>query len=157
MSNGSLPVGESATLRALIQYPDGLRRSQLTVLTGYKRSTRDAYIARLRDKGYVTASNDKVWATGTGIGALPDAEPLPTGEALREFWYRELPEGERVLLQYLVTAYPDAAEKTTIGDATGYKRSTRDAYLSRLTAKQLVVDAGHGAIRASETLFEVIG
>lgn len=154
-SNGTLPVGEQAVLRALIQFPNGLRREQLTVLTGYKRSTRDAYIQRLREKGYVDTNLAFVFVTEAGKAAMPDAEPLPTGEALRDFWYHELPEGERVVLQYLVGAYPNAVEKLTIDDVTGYKRSTRDAYLSRLAAKQLVADAGRGTVKAADTLFEV--
>jgi hypothetical protein len=153
-ANGALPIGEQAVLRALIQYPAGLRRDQLTVLTGYARSTRDAYLSRLHSKDYVDTNG--VWfATDAGCAAMPDAEPLPTGEALREFWYRELPEGERVVLQHLVEAYPEPVEKPVIDEITGYKRSTRDAYLSRLTAKQLVTDSGRGAVKASETLFEV--
>ena len=48
-SNGSaepLPKGERACLIAMAQHPDGVTREQLTVLTGYKRSSRDAYIQR---------------------------------------------------------------------------------------------------------------
>jgi hypothetical protein len=86
---------------------------------------------------------------------VPDAEPLPTGEALRDFWFGKLPSGEKQVLQQLVEAYPDAIEKPAIDDATGFKRSTRDAYLSRLAAKELIVDVGRGAVKASATLFEV--
>ena len=96
-----------------------------------------------------------MFATETGIAAMPDAEPLPTGDALRDYWYRELPDGERNVLQKLVEAYPDAVERTMLDEQTGYARSSRDAYLSRLRAKQLVVDIGRGAVKASETLFEV--
>jgi len=154
-NDSELPKGEVATLRALIQFPKGLQRSQLTVLTGYKRSTRDAYIARLREKGLVETNLVYVVATDAGRAALPNAEPLPTGEALQEFWYRELPEGECAILKYLVGQYPDNVERGTIEEATGYKRSTRDAYISRLTAKELVSDTGRGTVKASETLFEV--
>jgi hypothetical protein len=150
-----LPVGEAAVLRALIQYEGGLQKRQLTVLTGYKRSTRDAYIARLRERGFVMEHRDRILATGTGRGSMPDAQPLPTGEALREFWFRELPEGERVVLEALVRAYPQAVDRTAIDEQTGYKRSTRDAYLSRLAAKELVTEPGRGLVKASETLFEV--
>lgn len=153
--DGELPAGEQAVLRALIQFPKGLQRSQLTVLTGYARSSRDAYISRLKQKGFVETNLVYVFATEAGIAALPGAEPLPTGDALRDYWYRELPDGERNVLQKLVEAYPDALERTAIDEQTGYARSSRDAYLSRLRAKQLVVDIGRGAVKASETLFEV--
>lgn len=154
--NGTrLPEGEALVLRALIQYPNGLRREQLGVLTTYKRSTRDAYIARLREKGYVDTSGDRVVATQGGVDAMPDAEPLPSGDALREFWERKLPSGEREVLAFLCEQYPNAVERTAIDEATTFKRSTRDAYISRLAAKELVVDAGRGAVMASSTLFEV--
>ncbi len=153
--DGGLPIGEQAILRALIQFPKGLQRSQLTVLTGYARSSRDAYINRLKQKGLVDARLIYVFATEAGIAAMPNAEPLPTGDALRDYWYRELPDGEQRILQKLVEAYPEAIERTTLDEMTGYARSSRDAYLSRLRAKQLVIDVGRGAARASDTLFEV--
>lgn len=42
-----LPRGERACLIAAAQHPNGVTRPQLTVLTGYKRSSRDAYLQRL--------------------------------------------------------------------------------------------------------------
>lgn len=151
----SLPVGEAATLRALIQYPGGLRREQLTVLTRYKRSTRDAYIARLRERGLVDVQSDRVVATQAGVDAMPNAEPLPTGAALREMLDRELPAGERQVLGVLCDRYPEAVAREDLDEPTGFKRSTRDAYLSRLAAKELVLEAGRGMVKASDTLFEV--
>lgn len=149
-----LPKGEAAVLRAAIQFADGLYKRQLTVLTGYKRSTRDAYILRLRERGLIAEQGDRISVTAEGIAALPDAEPLPTGEALRDFWYGELPSGEKQILQILVDAYPDAVEKPHLDESTGFKRSTRDAYLLRLGAKELVVDVGRAEVKASDTLFE---
>lgn len=156
-TNGSterLPVGEVAVLSACIQFPDGLRREQITVLTGYKRSTRDAYIQRLREKGYVEGVGELITATDEGCAALPDAEPLPTGEALQDYWFNRLPEGERAILRVLVDRYPDAVPRDTLTDETEYKRSTRDAYLQRLAAKQLVAEPSRGEVRASEALFQ---
>lgn len=150
----SLPVGEAATLRALIQFPDGLRREQLTILTGYKRSTRDAYVARLRERGFVAVASDRVAATAEGAEAIPDAEPLPTGADLRAWWDARLPSGERAILACLVAAYPEPVARTSLEETTGFKRSTRDAYISRLAARQLLEDAGGGRVVASSTLFE---
>jgi uncharacterized protein len=150
----SLPKGEVAILSACIQFPDGLRREQLTVLTGYKRSTRDAYIQRLGEKGYTEVMGDLIVATADGQAALPDAEPLPTGEALQDFWRQKLPEGERKILDVLITAYPRSVERLALEEATGFKRSTRDAYLQRMSAKQLIDEPTRGEVRAAETLFE---
>jgi chromosome segregation and condensation protein ScpB len=154
-SNGHLPVGEASTLAALIQYNAGLRREQLTVLTGYKRSTRDAYIARLRERGFVGEDGGKIIVTQEGMAALPDAQPLPSGEELQAYWLQRLPEGERRILEILLAAFPNPADREQLTDQSGYKRSTRDAYLSRLESKELIEQAGRGMVRASPNLFDV--
>jgi len=124
-------------------------------VTGYKRSSRDAYIQRLRERGYVEHAGERVVATDAGVAALGDAfEPLPKGTALQEYHLGRLPEGERRVLAMLLAAYPGAVERAAIDDATGYKRSSRDAYLQRLGARELVVPDGRGAVRASAELFE---
>lgn len=155
-SNGHavhLPPGERATLTALIQFPEGLRREQLTVLTGYKRSSRDAYIQRLRERGFLETAGDRVTATDAGMGVLPDAEPLPTGRALQQHWLQRLPKGEREVLQILIAAYPRTVFRTSIDEKTGFQRSSRDAYLQRMRAKQLITEPSRGEVRASEDLF----
>ena len=155
-SNGSsLPVGEASTLRALIQYTSGLRREQLTVLTGYKRSTRDAYIQRLRERGMVDIQGDRVVVTRDGVHAMPNADPLPTGHALQDYWMQKLPIGEGLILAALLELNGDDTPRDLLTEKTGYKRSTRGAYLQRLAAKELVVDVGRGLVKASPTLFEV--
>lgn len=150
-----LPKGERAVLTAIAQHGDaGVTRQQLTVLTGYKRSTRDAYLQRLGEKAFVQIVGDRLSAAAAGIDALgDDYNPLPTGEELRVYWLARLPEGEARVLGVLVDAYPKAVERDLISAQTDYKRSTRDAYLQRLSARELVTDAGRGAVRASETLF----
>lgn len=50
-------------------------------------------------------------------------------------------------------AYPKAVEREALSEATEYKRSSRDTYLQRLTARRLVVSVGRGEVRASEELF----
>lgn len=151
--NGHLPIGEKKILTALIQYSRDVSRESLTVLTGYKRSSRDAYIQRLREKGYVESDGGMVIATEAGVTALPDVDPLPTGEALRDWHLQRLPIGERVILEELIRAYPKAISRDDLTESTEYKRSSRDAYLQRLAARMLV-DRDHGGIKASDELFE---
>lgn len=152
----ALPVGERATLIACAQYPDGADRTQISILTQYKRSSRDAYISRLVAKGYVEVRGGVIVATDDGCAALGrDFEPLPTGEALRDHWLGVLPEGERRVLEVLLAAYPEAVARQSIDDETGYKRSSRDAYLSRLGARKLVTTSSAGA-QASAILFEEV-
>lgn len=154
--NGVLPKGEKIVLRALIQHhPDGLKKEQLSVITGYKRQTRDAYVFRLKQRGYV---NDErgglVAATEVGMQAMPDAEPLPTGSDLREWHMNRLPAGEKIILEQLINAYPNSIEKVQLDELTEYKRQTRDAYLFRLRSKKLVEETGRGMVKASDTLFD---
>lgn len=135
---GTLPPGERATLTAACQYPDGVTRQQLTILTGYKRSSRDAYIQRLRTKELIEIQGDKVIAAQGAEELLGDFQPLPTGDALRDYWLDRLPDGERAVLEVLIENYPDDVSRETIDAQTGYKRSSRDAYIQRMKAKQII-------------------
>ncbi len=148
-SSGALPKGERIVLTAVAQYPKGATREQLTVLTGYKRSSRDTYLQRLRERGYVDG-NDPIMATTEGVAALGSSfEPLPTGAELLAYWLKELPEGERRILEIIANAYPKAVDRESISEATNYKRSSRDTYLQRLRSRQLIEQR---ECRMSETL-----
>jgi len=151
--NGYLPPGEKATLIAAAQYPNGLTREQASILTGYKRSSRDAYIQRLIGRGYVIVAGGNIVATDVGVAALgSDYEPLPTGEALQAYWLNKLPPGEKAVLEAVIRKYPNDLDVELIDESTGYKRSSRDAYIQRLVARQLV-SRERGTVRASEVLF----
>lgn len=150
--DAKIPPGERAVLIAAAQF-GAVEREQLTILTGYKRSSRDAYIQRLREKRFISVSGSSITPTDDGLAALPtDYEPLPTGEGLQSYWLSKLPEGERRVLEVLISAYPKSVDRADIDAATGYQRSSRDAYLQRMKAKRLWEKDG-GAVRASEALF----
>jgi hypothetical protein len=150
-----LPEGERLTLTAIAQYPQGASRDQLSVLTGYKRSTRNTYIHRLRHRGFVTNAGDRLTATDSGIAAMgKDFTPLPTGDELRRYWLERLPEGERKVLEVLVANYPRAMGREDLDPLTGYTRSSRNTYLYRLNARRLIQTRPHGQVRASDELFE---
>lgn len=156
-SDGTLPKGERVVLIALVQYPNGLEREQLTVLTGYKRSSRDSYIQRLGEKGFCGVDGGRITATREGIDALGGGfKPLPTGEALQQYWMQRLPEGERKILGVLIERHPDAVDRDALIEATGYQRSSRDSYIQRLKAKELVEIVGRGAVKASRNLFNTL-
>lgn len=147
--------GEKAILVACLQH-GGCTRQQLTVLTQYKRSSRDAFVQRLKSRGYVDVSGEKIVATPEGEAALGgDYEPLPTGVALQEKVMRELPEGQKKVLQILIDAHPNAVEREKITEmlGEGYQRSSRDAFIQRLSARQLVIKVGRGEVKASDDLF----
>lgn len=151
----NISVGERLVLNACAQYETGgLKRDQITVITGYKRSTRDAYIQRLIQKELLELVANKLVATGIGIETLGDSfKPLPTGKELQQYWLQNLPQGEKKILEVLLSAYPNAVTREDITDQTGYLRSTRDAYIQRMTARQVITVMGRGEVRASEYLF----
>jgi hypothetical protein len=149
-----LPKGEKAVLAAIAEYPNGVYRNQLTVLTGYKKTSRDAYIARLRDRGYIDVVADgRILALNAGVEALGnDYSPPLTGVARREKYLKELPAGESKVLQAAIEVFPEAVLRETVSALTGYKKTSRDAYIARLRARELI-EAGREGIRASEDLF----
>jgi uncharacterized protein len=152
-TDSALPVGERKTLIAIAQYPEGAQRDQLSVLTGYKKSSRNAYVSRLASAGLLESRGDLLVVTDAGIDALgPDFEQMPQGEQLQEYWLARLPEGERKILQVLINNYPETVSREVLDESTGYKKSSRNAYISRLTAKRLVKAAG-SELRASANLF----
>lgn len=154
-NNGNLPEGERKILIALAQYPKGCSRDQLSILTGYKRSSRDTYIQRLRGRGLADQEGSLVVATDDGIDALGnDFEPFPTGAALQTYWLDRLPEGERKVLEVILIAYPRAVAREEIDEETGYRRSSRDTYIQRLRARKLVEVAGRAEVKANSELFD---
>lgn len=152
-SGGPVAKGELAILTATAQADGGATREELTINTGYKRSTRDTYIQRLAQRGLLSVHGDRIVITGSGLAALgPSYEPLPTGEALRDWWLARLPEGERKILE-LICRGRNPWDREDISEHTGFKRSTRDTYLQRLGARRLVISDRDG-VRASPLLFD---
>lgn len=151
MDEKDLGKGARSVMIAIAQYVDGVNDGQLAVLTGYKRSTRDAYISRLKSAGYVDRSNGQTTVTQAGLEWLgEDFEPLPTGEALQEYWLAKLPEGEKRILECAILRFPGAVKKDHLEDLTGFKRSTRDAYISRLLKKRVVTTTAKEVFAAKE-------
>ncbi len=150
----SLGKGERRVLTAIAQYGEGVERDELTVLTGYKRSSRDTYLARLFAAGYAAGrGSGLILATEAGIAALgADFEPLPTGQELQHYYLERLPPGEKTILAVLIHEYPAWMPRERLDESTGYKRSSRDTYLNRLSARHLI-ETRRGEVCASERLF----
>lgn len=147
--------GETAVLTAIAQHgKDGVSREQVTILTGYKRSTRDAYIQRLKQSGYIEFVSGVIRVAAAGVLLLgPWFKPLPTGDALRKHWLDTLPQGEAAVLDVLCKVWPSALSRERISELTGYKRSTRDAYIQRLCVRKLGGLRSGGYVEASAMLF----
>lgn len=153
-----MPKGELAVLTAIGQYPNGVTREQLTVLTGYKKSARDTYLSRLRTQDMIETGADphSYRLTLAGKARLgPNFQPLPTGDALRRQLLAPggLPVGEAAILKRAIASYPRHESREHISEMTGYRKSARDTYLSRLRARQLVTVSKAG-VRAADILFQ---
>lgn len=146
--------GEKKILVAVGQFTAGLRREQLTGLTGYKRSSRDTFIQRLRAKALIAESSGTIMITDAGVTALgTDYEPLPTGQALQDHWKQRLSGGELNLFQFVLDAYPEGISREELSEKSGYQRSSRDTYLQRLALKEIITFPGRALVRASDILF----
>ncbi len=148
-SNGKLGAGERKILAAIVQHGQ-VTRPQLTVLTGYKRSSRDTYLQRLSAQGLIDPAS--LQPTDAGVAELGDFEPLPTGDELMQYWLRELSGGEKAILEILDAAHGAPVSRDHLTEVTGYQRSSRDTYIQRLSARQLVIAIKSG-VRAAEELF----
>lgn len=93
--------------------------------------------------------------TPAGVAALGSYTPMPTGDALRAHYMTPgvLPEGERKVLEVVCGAQMVPVSRETISDVTGFKRSTRDAYVQRLAVRKLVQTYRDGTVSASGELF----
>jgi energy-coupling factor transporter ATP-binding protein EcfA2 len=152
-SNGSLDKGEKAILLAAAQcHPAD--RVQLSILTGYKKSTRNRYIQFLQAKGYVEDKDEKILPTSEGMTALgEDYTPLPTGVELQRHWLLRLPAGEKHILAFVLQHGGEKVNREAIGEATGYMKSTRNRYIQFLQARHLLKD-GVGPVEPAEMLFD---
>jgi hypothetical protein len=150
----ALSKGEKVVLGALIQYPDGVDDAQLGVLTAYKATSRYEFSRGLRAKGFAEMRGNWLCATDAGIAALPDVEPLPVGDALREWWLARLTGGEKKLFELHLDAYPESVSSPALEEATGYKQTSIYEFRRQLLARQLIVNERPGLTKASSTLYD---
>lgn len=148
----ALPKGEAAILAALIQFPAGRTRPQLTVITGYARRSLETYLPRLVKAGLIDTAGGIINATDAGRAALPNAAPLPCGIELQRHWFERLPEGEGKILRVLVAAGGGAVTRDELQVQTQYAPRSLETYLPRLAAKNLIISS-RGEVRAAQELF----
>ena len=150
-----LAAGERRILTALAQYPQGRSKVQVAVLTGYAATGGgfNNYLGALRSRGLIEGDGDRLTITEAGIQALGSWEPLPTGSGLIDYWRGRLGKAERLILETLTQAYPDALTKEEVAARAGYEANGGgfNNALGRLRTLELV--QGRGELRASDNLF----
>jgi uncharacterized protein len=129
---------------------------QVAVLTGYAATAGgfNNYLGSLRSRGLIEGDGERLRITEDGIHTLGSWEPLPTGSALIDYWRGRLGKAERLILETLTEAYPDALTKEEVAAKAGYEASGGgfNNALGRLRTLELV--QGRGEIRASGNLFD---
>jgi hypothetical protein len=148
-----LAKAERAILSVLAQH--GTRSvTQVALLTGYSGKSggfRNA-LSSLRTSGYIEGRG-AVTATESGLAALGAYDPLPTGQALIDWWKaHQLGKAERAILDVLVAAYPQRVTVADIAEQSGYSQASggfRNA-LSRLRTLDLA--SGRGDLILNSTL-----
>lgn len=151
--DGDLGSGVRRVLVAIAQHESGVTREQLSVLTGYRKSSRATYLKKLKAAGYIVET-DRIRVTAAGLKELgPSFAPLPTGKELRAHLLATLPPGEARILTALIAAYPEPIHRDRLGALVEYKKSSLSTYTKKLIARAALEHAGRGLIRASPNLF----
>lgn len=151
---GAFPIAKRKVLTALAQHGD-LTKKQLAILTGYaiKGGGFNNTLGALRSHQWIEG-RDPIQITSEGRLALGESwEPLPQGEALRDWWMGQLPRAERLILETLYAAYPQVLTKETLAEQTGYAANGGgyNNALGKLRTLELI--EGRAELKASEALF----
>jgi len=147
--------GKRRMLIALAQNQNGLTYTKLSILTGISQSggTWRTYLGDLRGHNLVDPG-EPVRITQAGLKALGNYEPLPTGQALIDYWRSRLGRsGKRAIFDAVLAAYPRGVAQEDVSARTGISMAggTWRTYLGELRGLELIV--GRGELRASEELF----
>lgn len=149
--------GKRRILTALAQYPEGMPSRRLSILVdiSLKGGTWSTYLGDLRSRGWVEGGANHLKITPAGIDALGHYDPLPTGDALIEYWRTRLgASGKRAIFDAVVAAYPGDIAQDDVAKVTGIARTggTWSTYLGELRGLGLV--EGRTELRASRDLFQ---
>ncbi|HTF19346.1 MAG TPA: hypothetical protein VK658_14800 [Chryseolinea sp.] len=159
-ANGPIGIGrmERAILQVLAQRNGRAQttKSQLGILSGYS-STSGSFsnaLSRLRTAGMISGSSEIIGITGEGLGAIGPVDPMPTGEALQQYWFSKVGRMEQQILTTLLEGHPGVFRKEELGTATGYSWNSGSFSnaLSKLRTLQLI--EGYQDIKAADVFFE---
>lgn len=146
-----------AMLTSLAQHPDGLTKRQILIHTGYAASGPvSTAFADLTRSGYVEGAGNRLAITDAGLRALGPFEPLPVGDALREWLLTgsKLSTMEKALLRVICRAYPNAIQKGKVLEQAEYAASGPvSSAFAKLVAYGYALPQGSAMLKAAEELF----
>ncbi len=130
-------------------------KKQAAILSGYsvKSGSFNNSISKIKQAGYIEASNNVMVITDDGLAVVGDYTPLPTGEALHNYWYNELGKCEAAILKCLIDHGVEMG-KDAIADITKYSVSSGSFNNSISKLRTLELIEGKGMLKASDALFE---
>ena len=147
---------ERAILTVLAQYPEGRKKVQVAVVTGYSQNGGgfNNALSALRSRGLIEGGKEHLRIRDAGVQLLGDFEPLPMGRELVAYWMTQLGKAERAILQTLVNAYPGTLSKAGVASQTGYEPNGGgfNNALSKLRTLELL-SGNKEALKASDNLF----
>lgn len=149
---------EEAILAALAPHLSGRNKSQVAIMSGYKKDSSSIRngLSSLRNKGLINGTNERLMITLTGKAVLGEYKPLPKGKELLEWWlnHKQIGRRERLVLEALASVYPNTLTRAKLSQVTEYdveSSSLRNA-LSKLRMLGLV-SGGKDELRAAEEFF----
>ncbi len=152
-NQNKIGAGERRILTVLAQYPAGKATLPLAHLAGYTVNGHfNNMLGFLRSQGLIT-KGQPVQLTEAGRTVLGPFEPLPTGEALRQYWLNKLGTGEARILGILIICYPEGLDTAALARESGY---TVNGHFNNMLGhlRSIGLAEGRGLVRASSTLFE---
>ncbi|MEO5920640.1 MAG: hypothetical protein ABIQ01_05795 [Pseudolysinimonas sp.] len=119
---GTLPKAQRLVLTVLAQRGTQTQQ-QVAMLSGYAVNGGgfNNALGALRSAGMIEGTKDALAATDHGLDALGEFEPMPSGQSLIDFWLSKSSKAERLILEYLISVWPAAADREEIAAATGYE------------------------------------
>lgn len=152
----SLSKAQRSMLSALATHGE-LDDLRLGFLSGYASGSGhfNNTLGALRSGGYVEGGRSSLQITQAGLDAVGDVDPLPTGQALIDYWYGKLAKAQKVMLQVLVEAYPQSLTADELGERSGYAAGSGhfNNTLGRLRSTRLA-SGDRTALIADSTLGE---
>lgn len=162
------PVGAGTTepmsksdrrvLTALAQRGRPCTRRLVAIQSGYSLTSGGfgQSLARLRQKGWLVGGGGAMQCTQEGLEALGPFEPLPTGDALIDFWKRKLPTlAARRVFEAIALSHPVGVNRESIAFSTGYSMTSGGfgQALATLRGLELIVGTSDG-MKLSSEMFE---
>lgn len=151
----SIKPAQRKILTALAQHPDGLETTRLALLAGYTVNGHfNNMVGQLRTSGHITPARvSPIQITESGTEVLGPFDPLPTGEALRDYWKRRVGSSKSRLLSVLFDNYPNDLQTVELAERAGYTVNGHfNNMLGTLRSMGLVTPARQ-PLRAMDHLF----